>query len=289
MALPARPAQLVQAAVIAGPGVGVARRSGRRRPRALGRRARPRPRSRRGTRAATSDGSAPSARAVAGLGVVRQERWRAARRAGSRGVHAGHPARISGAMLAIDGGRNCVVVTGVACQRMTECVFAIGGGPARSTRLGYGAMQITGPGIWGRARRTGTRRSAVLRRAPSSGVDFIDTADSYGPVRQRGADPRGAAPLRRRSTIATKGGLTRTGPGEWQPVGRPGVPPPGVRDEPAPASAWSASTCSSCTASTRRSRSPTRSASCSDAAGRGQDPPHRAVRGQRRRDRRGPA
>jgi pyridoxine 4-dehydrogenase len=99
------------------------------------------------------------------------------------------------------------------------------GGDLPVTRLGYGAMQITGEGVWGEpADRDGAK--AVLRRAVELGVDLIDTADSYGPfvsedlIREAlhtgdRSDPYGGV------TIATKGGLTRTGPGQWVPVGRP--------------------------------------------------------------------
>jgi pyridoxine 4-dehydrogenase len=99
------------------------------------------------------------------------------------------------------------------------------GGDLPVTRLGYGAMQITGEGVWGEpADRDGAK--AVLRRAVELGVDLIDTADSYGPfvsedlIREAlhtgdRSDPYGGV------TVATKGGLTRTGPGRWVPVGRP--------------------------------------------------------------------
>lgn len=99
------------------------------------------------------------------------------------------------------------------------------GGETPVTRLGFGAMRITGEGIWGEpADRDGAR--ALLRRVVELGVDLIDTADSYGPfvsedlIREalhtgRGDDPYGGV------TIATKAGLVRTGPGEWHPLGRP--------------------------------------------------------------------
>ena len=61
----------------------------------------------------------------------------------------------------------------------------------------------------------------MLRRAVELGVNFIDTADSYGPFVQRAAHPGGPAPVRRRRVIATKGGFTRQGPGLWTAVGRP--------------------------------------------------------------------
>lgn len=85
--------------------------------------------------------------------------------------------------------------------------------------MGYGAMRITGDGIWGdppdRAAAIG-----VLRRAVELGVDFIDTADSYGPFVSEDLIREALHPYDG-VTVATKGGLTRTGPGEWHPVGRP--------------------------------------------------------------------
>ena len=86
-------------------------------------------------------------------------------------------------------------------------------------RLGFGAMQITGPGIWGDPpdRAEAVR---VLRRAVELGVDFIDTADSYGPYVSEELIREALHPYDG-VTIATKGGLVRTGPGEWHPVARP--------------------------------------------------------------------
>jgi pyridoxine 4-dehydrogenase len=87
-------------------------------------------------------------------------------------------------------------------------------------RLGYGAMQITGDGIWGPpADHHGAL--AVLRAAAEAGVDFIDTADSYGPAVSEHLIAEALHPYPERLVIATKAGLARTGPGEWVPVGRP--------------------------------------------------------------------
>jgi aryl-alcohol dehydrogenase-like predicted oxidoreductase len=97
-------------------------------------------------------------------------------------------------------------------------VFKIGGEIAIH-RLGYGAMRVTGRGIWGEpADRAEALR--VLRRLPGLGVNFIDTADSYGPdVSERliheALHPYGEI------LVATKGGLTRSGPDRWSPLGRP--------------------------------------------------------------------
>lgn len=87
------------------------------------------------------------------------------------------------------------------------------------TRLGFGAMRITGKGIWGEpADRAEALR--VLRRLPELGVDFIDTADSYGPFVSEDLIAEALAPYKD-VVVATKGGLTRHGPNIWVPVGRP--------------------------------------------------------------------
>jgi aryl-alcohol dehydrogenase-like predicted oxidoreductase len=86
-------------------------------------------------------------------------------------------------------------------------------------RLGFGAMRITGPGIWGPpADLEGAR--ATLRRVPELGIDFIDTADSYGPFVSEDLIREVLHPYRG-LLIATKGGLTRHGPDLWLPLGRP--------------------------------------------------------------------
>ncbi|MEV0407844.1 aldo/keto reductase [Actinoallomurus sp. NPDC050550] len=101
---------------------------------------------------------------------------------------------------------------------MTEITFTIGG-DLTVNRLGFGAMRITGPGIWGPpADRDEALR--VLRRAVELGVDFIDTADSYGPYVSEELIHEALHPYDG-VTIATKAGLVRTGPNEWHPVGRP--------------------------------------------------------------------
>ena len=93
------------------------------------------------------------------------------------------------------------------------------GGDLRISRLGYGAMRITGPGVWGPpADREGAL--AVLRRAVELGVDFIDTADSYGPNVSEELIAEALAPYEG-IVVATKAGLTRSGPGAWSPDGRP--------------------------------------------------------------------
>ena len=97
-------------------------------------------------------------------------------------------------------------------------VFAIG--DLKVHRLGYGAMQITGPGVWGPP-KDHDEAIRVLRRAVEVGVDLIDTADSYGPYDSEQLIHEALHPYPRGLVIATKAGLTRTGPNEWHPVGRP--------------------------------------------------------------------
>src|SRR6478672_9738740 len=106
----------------------------------------------------------------------------------------------------------------MATTATTAGTFSLGGDP-EVTRLGYGAMRITGEGIWGPP-ADHERALAVLRRLPELGVDFIDTADSYGPYVSEDLIHEALHPYRG-ITVATKGGLTRTGPGAWPPVGRP--------------------------------------------------------------------
>jgi aryl-alcohol dehydrogenase-like predicted oxidoreductase len=87
-------------------------------------------------------------------------------------------------------------------------------------RLGFGAMRITGPGIWGEPADREVARS-VVRRALELGVDFIDTADSYGPTISEEIIAEAGYPYPDVLKIATKAGLTRTGPNVWVAVGRP--------------------------------------------------------------------
>src|SRR5215211_603656 len=93
------------------------------------------------------------------------------------------------------------------------------GGALEVTRLGFGAMRITGDGIWG---PPPDHQAAidVLKRLPDLGVDFIDTADSYGPFVSEELIHEALHPYRG-ITVATKGGLTRHGPNSWPPLGRP--------------------------------------------------------------------
>jgi pyridoxine 4-dehydrogenase len=94
------------------------------------------------------------------------------------------------------------------------------GGDLTVHRLGYGAMRITGPGIWGEPRDRDEAK-AVLRRAVELGVNFIDTADSYGPHVSEELIAEALHPYPDDLVIATKGGLERTGPGRWPSNARP--------------------------------------------------------------------
>jgi len=87
-------------------------------------------------------------------------------------------------------------------------------------RLGYGAMRLTGPGIWGEPRDPEEARR-VLRRAVELDVNFIDTADSYGPEVSERLIAETLRPYPAGLVIATKGGLLRDGPDAWRPDGRP--------------------------------------------------------------------
>ena len=93
------------------------------------------------------------------------------------------------------------------------------GGDLTVSRLGFGAMRITGPGIWGPPADEDTAL-AVLRRAVELGVDFVDTAESYGPYVSEELIRRALHPYDG-VVVATKGGLLRTGPDVWPVCGRP--------------------------------------------------------------------
>ena len=94
------------------------------------------------------------------------------------------------------------------------------GGDLPVHRLGFGAMRITGPGVWGEPRDQ-REAIAVLRRAVELGVDLIDTADSYGPAVSERLIAEALYPYPAGLVIATKAGLERPGPNRWTPNGRP--------------------------------------------------------------------
>jgi pyridoxine 4-dehydrogenase len=92
-------------------------------------------------------------------------------------------------------------------------------GDRKVNRLGFGAMRVTGDGVWGKPKDQ-AGALATLKRLPELGVDFIDTADSYGPFTSETLIRNALRPYEG-LFVATKGGLVRHGPGIWLPVGRP--------------------------------------------------------------------
>jgi pyridoxine 4-dehydrogenase len=111
------------------------------------------------------------------------------------------------------------MATTTALNAKTSGTFVIGG-DLPVNRMGYGAMRITGDGIWGEPKDIEGAKK-VLRRAVELGVNFIDTADSYGPEVSERLIGESLSPYAKGVVIATKAGLTRQGPNGWLPVGRP--------------------------------------------------------------------
>jgi len=109
--------------------------------------------------------------------------------------------------------------TAAAISAKANGTFVIGGELAVN-RMGYGAMRITGKGIWGEPTDPEASKR-VLKRAVELGVNFIDTADSYGPEVSERLIGEALVPYAKGVVIATKAGLTRQGPDRWAPVGRP--------------------------------------------------------------------
>ena len=101
----------------------------------------------------------------------------------------------------------------------TQKTFKLGN-DLEVNRLGYGAMRLTGEGIWGPPKDKEAAKK-VLQRAIELGVNFIDTADSYGPYVCEELIGEALSPYKAGVVIATKAGLVRTGPNRWLPVGRP--------------------------------------------------------------------
>jgi aryl-alcohol dehydrogenase-like predicted oxidoreductase len=93
-------------------------------------------------------------------------------------------------------------------------------GDIEINRLGYGGMQLTGTGVWGDAEDRSNAKK-LLQQAVSSGVNFIDTADSYGPHTNETLIADALHPYAKGLLIATKGGFERSGPGKWEINGRP--------------------------------------------------------------------
>jgi pyridoxine 4-dehydrogenase len=124
---------------------------------------------------------------------------------------------ITGGAIVLTGGLQKFV--SAAMSPATKSSFLLGG-DLSVNRLGFGAMRLTGEGIWG---WPADRENAlkVLRRAVELGVNFIDTADAYGPEVSELLIAEALHPYPAGLVIATKGGLTRPGPGRWVPNGRP--------------------------------------------------------------------
>ena len=93
------------------------------------------------------------------------------------------------------------------------------GGDLEVNRLGYGAMRLTGEGVWGPPKDVENAKR-VLRRVVELGVNFIDTADSYGPDVSEAMIGEVLSPFPKGLVIATKGGFVRTGPHLWRTIGR---------------------------------------------------------------------
>jgi pyridoxine 4-dehydrogenase len=105
-------------------------------------------------------------------------------------------------------------------QRKQSSESFVLGGDITVRRLGYGAMRLTGNGIWGPPKDPNEAKQ-VLRRAVELGVNFIDTADSYGPYVSEELIGEALSPYPKGLVVATKAGLVRTGPNQWLPLGRP--------------------------------------------------------------------
>jgi pyridoxine 4-dehydrogenase len=127
-----------------------------------------------------------------------------------------------GGGAAILAGGSSMIFSGTsnaATDAGADSMFKLGGGLA-VRRLGFGAMRITGEGVWGYPPDRDEARK-VLRRAVELGVNLIDTADAYGPETSELLIAEALHPYAKGLVIATKGGLTRPGPGQWVPNGRP--------------------------------------------------------------------
>jgi len=125
-------------------------------------------------------------------------------------------ATATGGAIVLAGGLPKLIMGAVSA---TENSFQLGG-DLKVNRLGFGAMRITGPGIWGWPPDRENAKT-VLRRAIELGVNLIDTADAYGPETSELLIAEALIPYPKDLVIATKGGLTRPGPGDWVPNCRP--------------------------------------------------------------------
>lgn len=125
-------------------------------------------------------------------------------------------ASLAGAAGVLTGGLEKIVA---AASQARDSTFQLGG-DLLVNRLGFGAMRLTGEGIWGWPPDRENAKK-VLRRAVELGVNFIDTADAYGPETNELLIAEALHPYPKGLVIATKGGQTRPGPGQWVQDGRP--------------------------------------------------------------------
>ncbi len=114
----------------------------------------------------------------------------------------------------------CAILEQMTTGPATHSGSFVLGGDLPVSRLGYGSMQLPGPGVWGPP-RDHDEAIRVLRRAVALGVTLIDTADSYGPAVAEPLIKEALHPYPDDLVIATKAGFTRQGPGQWVPLGRP--------------------------------------------------------------------
>ena len=133
------------------------------------------------------------------------------------------------------------------------------GGDLTVNRLGFGAMRITGPGIWGDPPDR-DRAKEALRRAVALDVNFIDTADSYGPEVSERLIAEALYPYPEASGHRDQGRAGPAGPGAVGSGRPPGAPARGLRGQPSPGCGWTGLTCTSSTGPTPGCRSPSRSA-----------------------------
>src|SRR5438552_1260719 len=128
---------------------------------------------------------------------------------------------LAGGATLIAGGSNMIFAANspAVTEAGANSLFRLGG-DLPVNRLGFGAMRITGEGIWGWPPDRDNALN-VVRRAIDLGVDLIDTADAYGPETSELLIAEALHPYPKDLVIATKGGLTRPGPGQWVPNGRP--------------------------------------------------------------------
>lgn len=124
-----------------------------------------------------------------------------------------------GGGAALCAGSSAILRAATPATTGNNSIFKIGG-ELTVNRLGFGAMRITGEGIWGWPKDREEAKQ-VLKRAVALGVDLIDTADAYGPYTSELLIAEALYPYPKGLVIATKGGNTRPGPGSWVPDGRP--------------------------------------------------------------------